>query len=64
MTIPLDVNANATPSTDSAPVVDLRAEMYRILDEIGTTRSDRAAALKKEFDALWKQVGGEEATRH
>jgi hypothetical protein len=62
MTIPLDVNA--TPATDRASGADLRAEMYRILDEIGTARSDRAAALKKEFDALWKQTGGEEATRH
>lgn len=62
MTIPLDVDV--THSTNRASVTDLRAEMYRILDEIGTARSDRAAALKKEFDALWKQVGGEEATRH
>jgi hypothetical protein len=43
-------------STDRSPSEDLRTRMCRIIDEITTTRSDRAAALKKEFDALWKSL--------
>jgi hypothetical protein len=39
---------------------ELRAQMYRILDELCTARSEEAAALKARFDALWKQAGGEE----
>ena len=45
-------------STERAPSEDLRDRMCRIIDEIATGRSDRAAALKAEFDALWKKVPG------
>ena len=39
---------------------ELRAQMYRILDELCTARSDEAGDLKKRFEALWKQAGGED----
>ncbi len=44
---------------------DLRAKMCRLIDELASARSDRAAALKTEFEALWKTMPGvEEPTIH
>jgi hypothetical protein len=40
---------------------ELRAQMYRILDELCTARSDEAAALKTKFEKLWNEVGAEGA---
>lgn len=40
---------------------ELRAQMYRILDELCTARSDEAAGLKTRFEKLWNEVGTEEA---
>jgi hypothetical protein len=51
----------ATPQARSTE--ELRAQMYRILDELCTARSDEAAQLKARFEALWKQVGGEDSSR-
>ncbi len=52
-------------STQGMSTEDLRAKMCRIIDELATGRSDRAAALKTEFEALWKTVPGiEEPTIH
>jgi hypothetical protein len=48
----------STPQRRSSE--ELRAEMYRILDELCTARSEEAANLKTRFEALWKQVGGEQ----
>jgi hypothetical protein len=44
---------------------ELRAELFRILDELVTARSDRTAALTSRFKMLWKQACGEgEPTLH
>ncbi len=50
---------NDTPETDRASADDLRAQMYRIIDELGAARSERAEKLKEEFEVLWKQIPGE-----
>jgi hypothetical protein len=60
MTMPQDVKATAGERSKD----ELRAAMYRILDELVVARSDRASALKKEFDELWKKVPGNEPTVH
>jgi hypothetical protein len=53
----------ATPQERSTE--ELRAQMYRILDELCTARSEDAVALKKKFDALWKQTEAtQEPTLH
>lgn len=44
---------------------ELRIELFRLLDELVTARSDRAAALTAKFKTLWKQACGEgEPTVH
>jgi hypothetical protein len=40
---------------------EIRAEIYRMLDELGSTRSLNAGKLQQRFDELWKQLGGDEA---
>ena len=52
--------ANETPASR---VEDLREQMFKIIDELGSERSD-AAALKAEFEALWKTIGAEDPTVH
>jgi hypothetical protein len=40
---------------------ELRAEMFRILDELVTARAERTKVLSAEFKALWDEIGrGEE----
>lgn len=56
-----DVN----PTRSDRSTEELRAQMYRLLDELATARSDRASALKAEFEALWKKLPeGEGTTLH
>jgi hypothetical protein len=50
MTTPQEVAE--TPSERPSPEA-LRAEMFRILDELTTARAERAKILKAEFEALW-----------
>lgn len=50
-----DVKGTPDRSTD-----ELRAELFRLLDEVVTARSDRAAALTSRFKTLWKQACGED----
>jgi hypothetical protein len=47
-------DVNPTPAARSTE--DLRAQMCRILDELVIARSDRASALKEEFEALWNEL--------
>jgi hypothetical protein len=47
-------------STQERSTEELRAQMCRILDELCTARSEEAADLKKRFETLWKQAGGED----
>jgi hypothetical protein len=54
-------DATLTPSGGATE--ELRAEMYRILDELASGRSDRASTLQAKFDTLWKQIGAGEDTR-
>lgn len=47
------------------PGQEIRDELFRILDEIGSARADRTQALNARFKALWTQVCGEgEPTLH
>ncbi len=53
-------------ATQSQPtsVEEVRAELYRMLDELGTSRAD-TATIKTRFTELWNQLGGgEEPTLH
>ncbi len=47
---------HGTNETPASRVADLREQMYRIIDELGSERSD-ASALKEKFEALWKAIG-------
>lgn len=43
----------------------LRKSLAACIDEIVDARADRAAILKKEFDAAWKELNAEvDATLH
>jgi hypothetical protein len=53
MTTPQEVIE--TPDERPSPEA-LRAEMFRILDEVTTARAERAKILKAEFDALWSTL--------
>jgi hypothetical protein len=46
---------DAGASTESTE--KLRDELYRIIDEIGTSRAERLTVLKAKFEALWNQIG-------
>jgi hypothetical protein len=46
------------PMRSERSTEELRAAMYRILDELASARSDRTTDLKKEFDELWKGISG------
>jgi hypothetical protein len=53
------------PPLSDRSTEELRAKMYRLIDELATARSDRASAVKAEFEALWKKLpGGEGTTLH
>jgi hypothetical protein len=52
------VHENVTPG--ARPRDELRARMFRILDEIATARAERTKALSAEFQALWDEIGREE----
>jgi hypothetical protein len=54
--------SNPTPIERSTE--ELRREMCRLIDELATARSDRAAALKAEFEALWKKMPAPGETIH
>ncbi len=36
---------------------EIRAELYGVLDELGTARSDRTPILLRRFKELWSQIG-------
>jgi hypothetical protein len=66
MTNPVQQNTSPIVSQDRAQRLEaLRHNLDACIDEIVTARADRAADLKKEFDAAWKQLGAEvDATLH
>jgi hypothetical protein len=52
----------ATPDVRSTE--ELRAEMFKILDELVTSRAERTKVLSAEFKALWDQVPDAEPAIH
>ncbi|HET8539738.1 MAG TPA: hypothetical protein VFL83_07685 [Anaeromyxobacter sp.] len=58
----METHVDVTPARSKE---ELRAEMFRILDEIASARADRAAALNSRFQALWDELKTEgERTVH
>jgi hypothetical protein len=56
-----EIGSETLPAKHST--MDVRAELYRIIEEIGTAREDRARTLRARFDELWEELrveGGEE----
>ena len=52
----------APPQERSERLEAIRKNLDACIDEIVAARPDRAAALKKEFDAAWKELGAEVGT--
>ncbi|BDG05517.1 hypothetical protein [Anaeromyxobacter oryzae] len=49
----------SAPTTLRDTPEEKRAELYRIIEEIGNARADRAAVLRARFDELWSELGDE-----
>ncbi len=47
------------PTTAREAPEGIRAELCRIVEEIGNARADRAAVLRARFDELWGALGAE-----
>jgi hypothetical protein len=57
------VHEDVTPGARSSD--ELRAELFRILDELPSARAERTKVLSARFKALWDELGhAEERTVH
>ncbi len=55
------------PAATSQPtsVEEIRAELYRLLDDLATSRAESTPAVRARFTDLWNQIGrGAEETLH
>ncbi len=61
-----NVHQDTSPTPQRSERLEtIRKNLDACIDEIVTARPERAAALKKEFDAVWKELDAEVgATRH
>lgn len=51
--------SSAGTTTPQRTTEEIREELYRMIDELGTARGLNAKKLQQRFDELWSQLGGE-----